>query len=501
MADTFLERIVASTRADLEERKRAVPPDAMRARALVAPAPRGFADALRPGRTAPARVIAEVKRASPSKGMLAETYDPVAQAVAYERGGAAAVSVLTEPHYFLGSLEHLTAVRHAVSIPVLRKDFTLDSYQVYEARAAGADAILLICAMLDDATLTELMTLAHDLGMAALVEAHNGDEVRRAVASDASIIGVNSRDLRTFDVDTDTTRRLRAFVPPERTFIAESGIASPVDAARARAWGADAVLVGESLMRASDPVAHARALASAPGGMTAALFSGTGDPFLKLCGLKEPEHARLAAELGADAAGVVFAPQAPDHRRVNVQEALRIADALSGNARAGKRPLLTGVFVNPDLDKLETLIKDSHLDAVQLSGGESPEICARIIQRTGVPVVKALRLRGEAELEALDAYALAGAALLLDAFVPGSYGGAGVTGDWELARRAAQRWPVILSGGLHPENVRSAVAHVLPRGVDVSSGIETAKHKDPEKMRAFVAAARGAGALESSDLR
>jgi phosphoribosylanthranilate isomerase len=159
------------------------------------------------------------------------------------------------------------------------------------------------------------------------------------------------------------------------------------------------------------------------------------------------------------------------------------------------------VFVNPDLDELAALVRSVPLDIVQLSGDEPPEFCAEVIARCDVPVFKALRLRDEADLDRLDAYALAGATLLLDAFVPGSYGGNGVTGDWRLARLAAERWPVILSGGLAPENAREAIGHVAPRGVDVSSGIETAKSKDPDKMRAFVAAARAANALESSEAR
>ncbi len=158
----------------------------MRERATAAPPPRSFAAALRPEAGGPARLIAEVKRASPSKGLLAERFDPVAQARAYAAGGAAAISVLTEPDFFLGSLDHLRAVRAAVDAPVLRKDFLLDPYQVYEARAAGADAVLLICALLDDETLRDLLALTRALGMEALVEAHNADEARRAVAVGAT---------------------------------------------------------------------------------------------------------------------------------------------------------------------------------------------------------------------------------------------------------------------------------------------------------------------------
>src|SRR5690242_13178798 len=190
MAETFLERIVAATRAELAARQARIPLDVLRARDATASAPRDFAAALRPNPGGPARLIAEIKRASPSKGLLAESFDPVAQACAYATGGATAISVLTEPRFFLGSLDHLTAVRSAVDIPILRKDFILDEYQVYEARAAGADAILLICALLDDDRLRDLLVLARSLGMEALVEAHDSTETRRAVASGAVVIGV-----------------------------------------------------------------------------------------------------------------------------------------------------------------------------------------------------------------------------------------------------------------------------------------------------------------------
>ncbi|WIG61637.1 MAG: Indole-3-glycerol phosphate synthase [Ktedonobacterales bacterium] len=497
MAETFLERIVAATQRDLAERQARVPLDELRARAAAAPAPRPFREAIHPTPKRAAALIAEVKRASPSKGLLVETFDPVAQARAYAAGGAAAISVLTEPHFFLGALEHLRAVRAAVDVPVLRKDFILDPYQVYESRAAGADALLLICALLDDAALRELLALTRSLGMEALVEAHNAEEVQRALAADARVIGVNSRDLRTFAVDTAIVRRLRPLVPADRTFVAESGIADALGAARARAWGADAILVGEALMRAAAPQAMARELATAPSGAMTALFRGAEWPFIKLCGLATPEQGALAAELGANAMGLVFAPQAPPHRRVTAVQAREISDTIRNEAMDMERIVWpVGVFVNEPLESLLTTAYRAGLLAVQLSGDETPEYCAEVQRRTRFQIIKAIRLRAEADLERLDAYAMAGAALLLDTpSSSGAYGGTGETGDWELARRAAERWPVILSGGLAPENVAGALAAAQPRGVDVSSGIETHHAKDPEKMRAFVHAARTASAL------
>jgi indole-3-glycerol phosphate synthase/phosphoribosylanthranilate isomerase len=495
MAETFLERIVAATRQELAERQAHIPLDELRTRASTAPAPRPFAAALRPESAGSARLIAEVKRASPSKGLLAETYDPVALARAYAAGGAAAVSVLTEPRYFLGTLDHLAAVRAAVDVPVLRKDFLLDPYQVYEARATGADAVLLILAMLDDTLAAELLVLIRSLGMEALVEAHNASEVERAVRLGASVIGVNARDLRTFQVDTAVVRRLRALVPADRIFIAESGVSDWRGAAQARAWGADAVLVGEALMRAPDPIAKARELAAAPGGMTAKLLGGAGQPFVKICGLSTPEQARAAAICGADAIGLNFAPMAPAHRRVTAEQAARIVE---GPFPEGHTPLPVGVFVNPSVEAVAEIAAPLDLAAIQLSGDETPDACSAIARATGLPVIKTLRLCGEADLDTLDSYTRVGATLLVDTPAQGLYGGAGETGDWSLARRAADRWPVILAGGLTPANVARAVEAVAARGVDVSSGVETDRAKDIEKICAFIEQARRSRAAAAS---
>jgi indole-3-glycerol phosphate synthase/phosphoribosylanthranilate isomerase len=495
MAETILERIVAATRADLAERQVHTPLDVLRQRAAVAPAPRPFAEALRPVPGGPARLIAEIKRASPSKGLLAADFDPVAQAKAYAAGGTAAVSVLTEPHFFLGALEHLSAVGAAVDVPLLRKDFIVDSYQVYEARAAGADALLLICALLDDAALSDLLGLARSLGMEALVEAHDAAEVRRAVAVGARVVGVNSRDLKTFAVDTDIVRHLRPLVPSDRVFVAESGIADWVGAARARAWGADAILVGEALMRAADPAAQSRKLADAAGGTTAYLLQSRRYPYVKLCGLTRSEHVAAAARLGADAFGLVFAPS---RRRVTIEQARDLTQVVSaGSPDSGsdesRRMRAFGVFVNEPPDTIAAIARESGLGGIQLSGDEPPERCAEVAAHTGLPVVKALRIREEADLALLDAYALAGMTLLLDTLSPsGEYGGTGKIGNWDLARCAAERWPVILSGGLTPANVAEALRHVVPAGVDVSSGIETDGAKDEGKMRAFVTAVEAA---------
>lgn len=247
---TVLEQIVAGVREDLAAAEVLVPRHEIEARAAAAPPALDAEAALRrPGLS----LIAEVKRSSPSKGALADIADPAALAADYEAGGATAVSVLTERRRFAGSLADLDAVRQAVRIPVLRKDFMVEDYQLHEARAHGADLILLIVAALEQRDLERMHALARDLGMTALVEVHDEDEVARAVDAGATVIGVNARNLKTLDVDPDTFARLAPLVPGHCVRIAESGISGPADAARYAAEGADAVLVGEALVRDGEP--------------------------------------------------------------------------------------------------------------------------------------------------------------------------------------------------------------------------------------------------------
>ena len=193
--------------------------------------------------------ICEVKKASPSKGVIAEDFDYVKIAKDYEKSGAAAVSVLTEPHWFKGSDSYLREIANAVKIPLLRKDFTVDEYMIYEAKVLGASAVLLIVAILDEATLKRYIEIAHSIGLSALVEVHDEGEIKTALKAGARVIGVNNRDLKTFEVDISLSERLRGLVPSEVIFVAESGIKTREDIARLREIGTDAVLVGETLMR------------------------------------------------------------------------------------------------------------------------------------------------------------------------------------------------------------------------------------------------------------
>jgi indole-3-glycerol phosphate synthase len=247
----FLEKIVADNLEELEARKHSLPLAELRGVALEQSPPLDFASALRGNRI---QLIAEIKKASPSKGIIRLDFNPVEIAQTYASNGASAISVLTEARYFQGSLNHLKDIRKALgnNLPLLRKDFLCDPYQVYESRAYGADSLLLIVAILTSEKLKALLGLSHELSMSCLVEVHNEAELEIALSSGARIIGINNRDLNTFTVDLTTTKRLRPLIPQDRIVVSESGIKDHSDIERMREWGVDAVLIGESLVSAPD---------------------------------------------------------------------------------------------------------------------------------------------------------------------------------------------------------------------------------------------------------
>ncbi|HEV2659945.1 MAG TPA: bifunctional indole-3-glycerol-phosphate synthase TrpC/phosphoribosylanthranilate isomerase TrpF [Ktedonobacteraceae bacterium] len=474
----FLDRIVNQTLIDLEQRKREYPLEEMQQRAAAQPAARDLLAAFEP--RSRVHLIAEVKRASPSKGMLAPHLDPVKLACLYEANGASVISVLTEPHFFLGSPEYLTAIKQAVNIPVLRKDFIVDDYQVYEARAWGADAILLICAILDDNQLRRLLNLAHEQGMRCLVEVHSHEEAQRAVAAGAQVIGVNSRDLATFKMNPYLLRELRQIIPADRVVVAESGIHTGADARRLARYNVQAMLVGESLVTSS----------AIPAQMHTLLQEANTVTQVKICGLRAPENIDAATKAGADLLGFIF--HEPSHRYIQPRQVqpLLEASASFGQAQEQPTPDLVGIFVNREADFINEVVERARLHFVQLHGTESPEFCRRITR----PVIKGLQLRTEDDLQQMEIYKDVAWRFLLDT-PAADWGGTGIVGDWKLARRAALEHPILLAGGLTVENVADAVQQVRPWGVDVSSGVETEKQKDVNKIQAFVAAVRQAAIL------
>jgi len=247
MTKSILDRILVSKKREVARQKQAVNISCLLECIARRKAPLGFAAALKGDGI---RLIAEVKKASPSKGVLRPYFDPMALAKTYAENGAAVISVLTDAEYFQGSPDHLAAIRQAVGLPLLRKDFIYDEYQVYESAAYGADALLLITAILEPKQLENLLAVSRRLGMGCLVEVHDEDELKKALDAGAEVIGINNRNLNTFEVDLTTTQRILPFVPEDKTVVSESGISRREDVKRLEGWGVDAVLIGEALVTA-----------------------------------------------------------------------------------------------------------------------------------------------------------------------------------------------------------------------------------------------------------
>ena len=450
-----LGEIVARKRRDVAARLGALAIEELRGR--TEPTRRSLKAALAaPG----ARFVMEVKRASPSKGVLRQAVDPAAIARAY-RGAADAISVLTDAPYFGGSFEDLAAVRREFHGPILAKDFVVDPRQVAEARLHGADAVLVMLSVLDDADAAEVMAEAQRLGMDTLVETHDEAEIARAVALGAEIIGINNRDLKTLKVDLAVTERLARLVPGNRLVISESGIENRGDVERL-AGHADAFLVGSSLMRAADPALAARALAFGR---------------VKVCGLTDPGDAVLAASTGACFAGLIMVPNTP--------RALARAQA-EAVAAAANIPAV-GVFRNAKPMVVADTARALGLAAVQLHGEED----AAYIRALRPLLPETTEVWGVAAVgRDLPAPRLGADRTLFDTKADGRSGGTGLAFDWTRIADREDLCRGIVAGGLKPENAGQA-AKLGAYALDVSSGVEMAPgRKDATKMHAFFQALR-----------
>ncbi len=255
----MLTKIIALKKEEVEQRKKTLPLSHLKERVARQKPPLDFVSVLSGDGI---HLIAEIKQASPSRGMLNPNLNLTELAKTYVKGGAAAISVLTEANYFQGSIEHLAAVREVVKLPLLRKDFIFTPYQIYESRAYGADALLLIAAILSQREIEQLLSLSHSLGLRCLVEVHNEVELEKALQSSAKVIGINNRDLKTFKVDLNTTHRLRPLIPQAQVVVSESGIKSRSDVEKLKKWGVNAILVGEALVTAGDVLTKIRELIS-----------------------------------------------------------------------------------------------------------------------------------------------------------------------------------------------------------------------------------------------
>lgn len=479
----ILDKIIEATKIRVAQEKEVESPEAVKAAALALPSDTGFPfeAALR---QQDFNFICEVKKASPSKGIIAEHFPYLDIAKEYEVAGAAAISVLTEPDFFKGDKKYLQEIASTVKIPVLRKDFIIDEYQIYQAKVWGASAILLICACLDVPTLTKFRELADSLGLSSLVEAHDEHEVQMAIDCGARIIGVNNRNLKDFTVDVQNSVRLRNLVQDDVIFVSESGLETPEDIQVLRDNNIGVALMGETFMRSPNKVEK-----------LAYLYGSTYyTPKVKMCGISKVETIPAVVDAKPDYMGLVFAPS---KRQVTVDQAKTLVEELHkqyanrynrDEEQCSNQTLIhqefiktVGIFVNETLDNLVTIATEVNLDAVQLHGDEDEAFIQSLKERTNVEVWKAVQIRSAADAEAwIDSSA---DMLLFDAYHKDERGGMGEVFDWSCLDEFER--PFMLAGGIDSTNVARAIRTVRPYGIDISSGIETEGVKDDEKIKAF----------------
>ena len=481
----ILDTIVEATKIRVAKEKEMETPEAVKAAALALPSDTGFPfeAALR---QQDFNFICEVKKASPSKGIIAEHFPYLDIAKEYEVAGAAAISVLTEPDFFKGDKKYLQEIASTVKIPVLRKDFIIDEYQIYQAKVWGASAILLICACLDVPTLTKFRELADSLGLSSLVEAHDEQEVQMAIDCGARIIGVNNRNLKDFTVDVQNSVRLRNLVQDDVIFVSESGLEMPEDIQVLRDNNIGVALMGETFMRSPNKVEK-----------LAYLYGPTYyTPKVKMCGISKVETIPAVVEAKPDYMGLVFAPSkrqvTVDQAKILVEELHRgYAKKYGSDTEHDKNDTIktVGVFVNETVDNLVTIANEANLDAVQLHGDEDETFIQSLKERTNVEVWKAIQIRTAADTEKwIDSSA---DMLLFDAYHKDERGGTGEVFDWS-SLDAFER-PFMLAGGIDSTNVARAIRTVRPYGIDISSGIETNGVKDDEKITAFIKIVKSIG--------
>ena len=481
----ILDKIVEATKIRVAQEKQVESPEAVKAAALALPSDTGFPfeAALR---QQDFNFICEVKKASPSKGIIAEHFPYLDIAKEYEVAGAAAISVLTEPDFFKGDKKYLQEIASTVKIPVLRKDFIIDEYQIYQAKVWGASAILLICACLDVPTLTKFRELADSLGLSSLVEAHDEKEVQMAIDCGARIIGVNNRNLKDFIVDVQNSVRLRNLVQDDVIFVSESGLETPEDIQVLRDNNIGVALMGETFMRSPNKVEK-----------LAYLYGSTYyTPKVKMCGISKVETIPAVVEAKPNYMGLVFAPS---KRQVTVEQAKTLVEELhkgcakkyGSDTEPDKNDTIktVGVFVNETVDNLVTIANEVNLDAVQLHGDEDETFIQSLKERTNVEVWKAVQIRSAADVEEwIDSSA---DMILFDAYHKDERGGTGEVFDWSSLDEFER--PFMLAGGIDSTNVARAIRTVRPYGIDTSSGIETNGVKDDEKITAFTKIVKSIG--------
>ena len=466
----ILDKIIEATKIRVAQEKQVESPEAVKVAALALPSDTGFPfeAALR---QQDFNFICEVKKASPSKGIIAEHFPYLDIAKEYEVAGAAAISVLTEPDFFRGDKKYLQEIASTVKIPVLRKDFIIDEYQIYQAKVWGASAILLICACLDVSTLTKFRELADSLGLSSLVEAHDEKEVQMAIDCGARIIGVNNRNLKDFTVDVQNSVRLRNLVEDDVIFVSESGLETPEDIQVLRDNNIGVALMGETFMRSPNKVEK-----------LAYLYGPTYyTPKIKMCGISKVETIPDIVDAKPDYMGLVFAPS---KRQVTVEQAKTLVEELHKQYAVwynSETIKTVGVFVNETVENLLKIAEEVKLDVIQLHGDEDESFIQILKEQSNVEVWKAVQVRSATDAEKwIDSSA---DMLLFDAYHKDERGGTGEVFDWSSLDEFER--PFMLAGGIDSTNVARAIRTVRPYGIDISSGIETNGVKDDEKMKAF----------------
>src|SRR5450759_4835004 len=422
--------------------------------------------------------LSEIKHRSPSAGLILPDAPSRIESVAraYRRGGASALSVVVEQDFFGGDPSWLPRAKTASGLPVLMKDFVVDEHQLDFAVALGADAVLLIVAALDEEALARLHAAARTRSLAVLVEAHDDAEIRRALAAGAEIVGVNARDLKTFAVDLPGMARLGALLPASVTRVAESGIRTRADVGALAAAGYGAFLVGETLLRASDPSHMLREL------------RGENPTEVKICGITREEDVDTCLEQGVDWIGLVFAAGSP--RRLTPEKGrflrMRAKGEAAARAASGAAKGVVAVFAENREDEMREVVELVRPDAVQMPSPPS----SLLRNPQGLSVWHTIRVGSD---DVSTVRERQGDALHFDTSVAGASGGTGRAFDWSLMDGIDRSRPVVLAGGLKPENVAFAVRKVRPDIVDVASGVEVAPGiKDPAKIAAFVREVRRA---------
>ncbi len=456
----FLKKIVAVKKKEVEQLKKERPLN--RFKSNVKKANHSFLRALNSKKPS---IIAEIKLKSPSKGMLNKKSDILTIAKQYDAADIQAISVLTDKKYFGGDISYIPQIKKITKKPILRKDFIVDEYQIYEARDYGADAILLIAEILTREKINTFLKIARGLGMDVIVEAHEKMALKKILKTNANIIGINNRDLHSLEMDKRTIQRLSSIIPKNKLLIAESGIESAIDIALLPT-NVQSALIGSSIMSSSDIQKKIRELTSQK-------------IKIKICGNTNLEDARAAINDGVDLLGfIVHTKKSLDN--LSISEAKKIIKKINAPGK------IVAVTQSTVLSELKEICRELIPDLIQLHGPVSISMITHIKKEfPNVRIIKGIPVISEKSISVALTYTSVADLLLLDS----ARGGSGKTHDWSISKEIIKKSPipVFLAGGLHPYNVAQAIKTVKPFGVDVNSGVrERPRKKNPEKVKQFI---------------